>query len=100
MPSRGCSATYRTTAQWSGGFQAEVRVTAGSAAITGWTVGWTFAAGERVNSIWGATATTSGTSVSARNAAYNGSLAAGGSTTFGFVASGTAGTPTLTCTAS
>lgn len=100
IPSRGCSATIRTTAQWSGGFQAEVRVTAGSAAITGWTVAWTFTGGERINSIWGATTTTNGASVSARNAAYNGSLAAGASATFGFVASGTAGSPTLTCTAS
>ncbi|MFT7835743.1 lytic polysaccharide monooxygenase [Saccharothrix sp. BKS2] len=100
IPSRGCSATFRTTSQWSGGFQAEVRVTAGPTAITGWTITWSFTNGERINSIWGATTTTSGTSVSARNAAYNGSLAAGASGTLGFVASGTAGTPALTCTAS
>ncbi|WP_367129490.1 lytic polysaccharide monooxygenase [Saccharothrix sp. HUAS TT1] len=98
-PSRNCSATFRTTSQWSGGFQAEVRVTAGSSAVTGWAVSWTLA-GQQINSIWSATATTSGTTVTARNAAYNGSIAPGGAATFGFVASGTAGTPTLTCTAS
>ncbi|MFE9750368.1 lytic polysaccharide monooxygenase [Saccharothrix saharensis] len=100
VPARGCSATLRTTSQWNGGFQAEVRVTAGSASITGWAVTWTFANGERINSIWSATATTTGTSVTARNVNYNGALGAGASTTFGFVASGTLGTPSLTCTAS
>ena len=35
----------------------------------------------------------------ATNAAWNGGLAAGATTTFGFIAEGTAGTPTLTCTA-
>ncbi|MFC7614299.1 cellulose binding domain-containing protein [Actinokineospora soli] len=86
--------------QWSGGFQAEARVTAGATAISGWTVTWTFTNGERINSSWNATLTTSGSTLTARNAAYNGAVAAGASTTFGFVASGTAGTPTLTCTAS
>ncbi|MFC6092983.1 cellulose binding domain-containing protein [Saccharothrix lopnurensis] len=75
-------------------------MTAGSTAITGWAVTWSFTNGERINSIWGATTTSNGTSVSARNAAYNGLLAAGASGTFGFVASGTAGTPVLSCTAS
>ncbi|WP_158854009.1 lytic polysaccharide monooxygenase auxiliary activity family 9 protein [Saccharothrix deserti] len=99
-PSAGCSATLRIASQWSGGFQAEVRVTAGTTAITGWAVNWTFANGERIDSSWSAAVTTSGSTISARNVAYNGSLGAGTSTSFGFVASGTAGTPILTCTAS
>nr|WP_231648259.1 cellulose binding domain-containing protein [Saccharothrix sp. NRRL B-16348] len=73
---------------------------AGATAISGWTVSWTFANGERINSSWSAAVTTNGSTVTARNAAYNGSVGAGSSTTFGFVASGTAGTPSLTCTAS
>jgi predicted carbohydrate-binding protein with CBM5 and CBM33 domain len=97
-PNAGCSATYRVVSQWSGGFQAEVRVTATSTAITAWTVNWALTGGERVSSAWGATVTTTGTTVSARNAAYNGSLGAGASTTFGFVGSGTSSTPALTCT--
>ncbi len=99
-PPAGCSATFRVTSQWSGGFQVEARVTAGASAISGWAVSWTFTNGERINSSWSATLTTSGSAVTARNAAYNGSVGAGASATFGFVASGTAGTPTLTCTAS
>ncbi|MEO3743953.1 cellulase family glycosylhydrolase [Plantactinospora sp. B5E13] len=99
---RGCSATYAVTGQWQGGFQADVRVTAGSAAISGWTVSWTFANGQRVNQSWNATVTSSGSSVSARNVSYNGSLGAGASTAFGFIGSwtGSNSAPTVSCTAS
>jgi chitin-binding protein len=99
-PSTGCSATFRVTSQWSGGFQVEARVTAGATAISDWAVSWTFTNGERINSSWSTALTTSGSTVTARNVAYNGAVGAGASTTFGFVASGTAGTPTLTCTRS
>lgn len=57
----------------------------GSTAITGWTVTWTFANGQTVAQAWGGISTQTGTSVSVRNAAYNGTLAAGASTTFGFI---------------
>ncbi len=98
----GCTATYAVSNQWSGGFQAEVRVTAGAAAIRGWTVTWTFANGQTVSQAWNATVTSQGAAVTARNVSYNGALAAGASTTFGFLgsAAGTNSTPTPTCTAS
>jgi endoglucanase len=99
---RSCSASYAVTGQWQGGFQAEVRVTAGSSAISGWTVTWTYANGQQVTQSWSATVTSSGSAVTARNVTYNGSLGAGGSTTFGFLASwnGTNSVPSLSCTAS
>jgi mannan endo-1,4-beta-mannosidase len=95
-----CTAAYSVIGQWSGGFQGEVKVTAGSAAIRGWTVALTWANGQTVSQAWNATVTTSGTTTMARNASYNGSLGAGAATTFGFIGSGTAGTPTLTCATS
>jgi mannan endo-1,4-beta-mannosidase len=58
--SRGCSAAYTIVGQWPGGFQGEVRVTAGSSAIAGWTVAWTFANGQSVTQAWNATVTGSG----------------------------------------
>jgi mannan endo-1,4-beta-mannosidase len=100
---RTCTATYTNVGQWSGGFQAEVRVTAGGSAIQGWTAAWTFANGQTVNQSWGATITSSGSSVTARNVSYNGSLGAGASTTFGFLGSstGTSSVPSsVSCTAS
>jgi cellulose binding protein with CBM2 domain len=61
-----------------------VTVKAGATAITGWNVTWTFADGQTVTQAWNGASTQTGTSVSVRNAAYNGSLAAGASTSFGF----------------
>lgn len=96
----GCMAAYTIVNQWSGGFQAEVRVVAGSSAITGWTVTWTLASGQSVTQVWNATLTTSGSAVTARNLSYNGSLAPSASTTFGLLGSGNSGSPpTLTCSA-
>ncbi|GGO15187.1 hypothetical protein GCM10010116_30500 [Microbispora rosea subsp. aerata] len=99
---RGCSATYRVTNQWGGGFQGEVVVTAGSSPISSWTVTWTYADGQTITQVWNATVTSNGSSVTARNVGYNGSLGAGASTSFGFLGSwnGTNSVPTVSCTAS
>ncbi|WP_433119066.1 cellulase family glycosylhydrolase [Micromonospora sp. CA-246542] len=100
-PAGGCTATYTITNQWQGGFQGEVRVTAGASAITGWTARWTLANGQSVTQSWNATVTSSGSTVTARNADYNGRLAAGASATFGFLGgwSGANPTPQVSCTA-
>jgi len=96
----GCTATYRITNSWPNGFQAEVAVTAGSSAIRGWKVGWTFANGQTIGQLWGGSLTQSGGGVSVTNMSYNGSLAPSASTSFGFTAtqSGTNPAPTATCT--
>jgi mannan endo-1,4-beta-mannosidase len=64
-------------------------------------VSWTFANGQTITQIWNATQTANGSSVTARNVSYNGSLAAATSTTFGFLGSwnGTNSVPTVSCTA-
>ncbi|MEU5904658.1 cellulase family glycosylhydrolase [Micromonospora sp. NPDC047467] len=100
-PAGGCTATYTVTNQWQGGFQGEVRVTAGATAITGWTTRWTFANGQSVSQSWNTTLTSSGSTVTARNVDYNGRLAAGASTSFGFIGgwTGTNATPQVTCAA-
>jgi cellulase/cellobiase CelA1 len=72
-------------------------VTAGSAAINGWTVRWTLAGGQTITQVWSGTLSGSGSAVAVSNAAYNGSLAASGSTTFGFLANGAPSTPVLSC---
>ncbi|WNV85877.1 CotH kinase family protein [Umezawaea sp. Da 62-37] len=97
-----CTATYAVTNKWQGGYQVEVKVTAGSSAIGNWTVAWNLPSGEAITQSWNATVTTQGSAVTARNASHNGSVAAGASTTFGFLGStaGTPGTPTPTCTGS
>ncbi|MDQ7905068.1 cellulose binding domain-containing protein [Phytohabitans sp. ZYX-F-186] len=47
-------------------------VRAGTAALNGWTVGWSFADGQRITQIWSGTATSDGANVSVRDAGYNG----------------------------
>ncbi|OCI30203.1 glycoside hydrolase family 48 protein [Oerskovia enterophila] len=99
VPTGACTAAYRTTGSWSGGFQGEVTVTAGNAPVTGWTVRWDLAPAA-VSQLWGASHTVSGTVVTASNLSWNGSLAAGGSTSFGFIGTGTPPTSaSVTCAA-
>jgi len=86
--------------QWPGGFQGEVTVTAGTRAINGWRVTWTFADGQTINQAWNATVTSTGSTVTAGDVGWNGWLTAGGTATFGFIAAwnGSNSVPTLTCT--
>ncbi|WP_329109992.1 cellulose binding domain-containing protein [Micromonospora sp. NBC_01699] len=101
-PTGGCTASYRVTGQWQGGFQAEVTVRNGSTGVlAGWAAYWSFGAGQQVSQAWNATLTQTGTNVSARNVAWNGNLAPGATATFGFIASwnGSNPVPTVTCTA-
>jgi endoglucanase len=97
-PSGACSATYKQTSTWSGGFQGEVTVkNTGTASSRSWTATWTYPAGTAVASLWNGVLSTSGSTVTVRNADHNGALAAGASATFGFVGSGPAATPAITC---
>ncbi|MGV9598322.1 cellulose binding domain-containing protein [Streptosporangium sandarakinum] len=100
IPVSACSATFRNTNQWAGGFQGEVTVrNTGTTAIRSWTVRWTFADGQRITQVWNGEPSASGSAVTVRNLSWNGSLAAGASTTFGFLASwnGVNTAPVPTC---
>lgn len=99
-PGAGCTATYSIVGQWQGGFQGDIRVTAGSSAIRGWRVTWTFANGQTISQSWNATINASGSAVTATNVSHNGALGAGANATFGFIGTwnGTNTAPTLTCT--
>ncbi|MET8117738.1 cellulose-binding domain-containing protein [Micromonospora sp. NPDC005291] len=79
---QGCRVDY-TPNQWPGGFTANIKVAPGDTAVSSWTVTWTYAADERVTNGWNATVSQSGSTVTARNMSYNGSIPAGGSTEFG-----------------
>jgi endoglucanase len=101
-PTGTCSAAYHVDNDWGSGFTATVTVTnGGGAAISSWAVSWSFGGNQQVSNAWNASLSQSGTAVTARNAGYNGSVAAGQSTSFGFQASytGSNSAPTLNCTA-
>jgi hypothetical protein len=78
----GCGVTYTANA-WTGGFTATVKLTAGSTALSGWTLAWTYPGDQKVTNGWNATVTQTGQKISAVNAAFNGSVAAGASVEFG-----------------
>jgi lysophospholipase L1-like esterase len=80
----GCAVKYVVTSQWPGGFGAAVDVTNLGDPINGWTLAFTFASGQSVTQLWNGVVTQSGTAVSVRNAGYNGSVATGGTVSFGF----------------
>ncbi|WP_217239124.1 cellulose binding domain-containing protein [Streptomyces sp. AC555_RSS877] len=87
-PTGACAVTYKVTNQWSGGFQADVQLSnTGATAWSGWSLGWTFADGQKVTQAWNAEASQSGTSVTARNVGWNTNVAAGSSVSFGFTGS-------------
>jgi pectate lyase len=79
----GCRVDYTAT-QWSGGFGANVTVTNLGDAINGWTLTWSYPAGQTAGPAWNATLTQSGTTVTAKNAPYNAAIPTSGSASFGF----------------
>ncbi|EEP70333.1 beta-1,4-xylanase [Micromonospora sp. ATCC 39149] len=95
----GCSASVSANS-WPGGFVVAVKVTAGSSGTRGWNVSVTLPGGSSVTGTWSATASGSTGTVRFANVDYNGQLAAGQVTEFGFQGNGTAPTQTPTCTAS
>jgi beta-glucosidase len=95
-----CTAQFRTTSSWQGGHQAEITVkNTGSAPLAGWSVDWELG-GTRVTSLWNGSLTTADGRATVRNAAFNGALPPGGTTSFGFTADGAAGTPAPHCAGS
>jgi cellulose 1,4-beta-cellobiosidase len=94
-----CSASFHVDNSWGSGFQATVTVTAGSSAITSWKVSWTWPGSQSIVNSWNAAVTSSGASVTASNLSYNGSIGAGGNTTFGLQVNGSVVTPSLSCAA-
>ncbi|GAA1852016.1 polysaccharide deacetylase family protein [Myceligenerans crystallogenes] len=92
-----CSARLTVVNSWGGGYQANVTVTAGSSGTNGWTTTFALPSGSSVSSLWNATHTVSGSTVTAKNVSWNGTLGAGQSATYGFTATGTAPSSTVTC---
>jgi hypothetical protein len=97
-----CSATAHVDNHWGTGADAGaiVTVTVANTAptpATKWSATWSLGSGERIVSAWNATVTTVGTTATAVNASYNGSLAPGASTTFGMQLWGTSSAPVLSC---
>jgi cellulase/cellobiase CelA1 len=94
----GCSASALIN-QWTGGFTATVRVTAGAAQVNGWTVTLTLASGATIVNAWNANRSGNTGTIQFTNVSYNGSIAPGQSTEFGFQANGNGTGISPTCSA-
>ncbi|GAA3420257.1 glycosyl hydrolase family 18 protein [Streptosporangium vulgare] len=78
------TATYSTTSNWGSGFEGKVVVKAGTSALTSWKVEFDLPSGTSISSSWDADLTKSGNHYTFVNKSWNGALAAGASTSFGF----------------
>lgn len=86
-----CRVSYATQSEWPGGFVANLTLTnTGTSPVNGWTLRFTFPGDQRITSAWNATVSASGQAVTATNAGYNGTLAPGANTSFGFQGTWTA----------
>ncbi|WP_329426187.1 cellulase family glycosylhydrolase [Streptosporangium sp. NBC_01495] len=98
QPGGTCTSTYRTSNSWQGGFQGEVTVRCTSA-VTTWRTVLTYPSGVNVGQSWSSTLSAAPPVFTFTNAAWNGAVPAGGSTTFGFIGTwsgtGTPPTPTI-----
>lgn len=94
-PARATTATFVQTSAWSTGYVGEVTVTNNfTIPISGWEVAFTLPAGSTLYTAWSTQVATTTPHYTMINMSWNGSLAPGASTTFGFVVTGT-GTPTI-----
>ncbi|APC41907.1 cellulase family glycosylhydrolase [Clostridium estertheticum] len=77
---------YTIANDWGSGSTINVTIkNNGTTAINGWTLSWTQPVNQSNGSMWNATYSTSGSSISVKNMSYNAVIAAnGGTQTFGF----------------
>lgn len=85
----GCHVVYTISPQNNTAFGAAISIeNTGSAAISSWSLTWTFANGQTVSQLWNGTESQSGANVTVTNLSYNGTIA-GGTTYTGMGFNGT-----------
>ena len=73
-------------------------MTAGGSGVNGWRVSMTLPSGTTITNLWNGVNTGISGIVQVADAGYNGKLAAGQSTSFGFQANGSGTGVTVSCT--
>jgi endoglucanase len=85
----GCHVVYTISPQNNTAFGAAISIeNTGSAAISSWSLTWTFANGQTVSQLWNGAESQSGANVTVNNLSYNGTIA-GGATYTGMGFNGT-----------
>ena len=94
LPANAETAAFSVQNSWSSGYQGQVTVNnTSSSSISTWKVELTLPAGSSIGQSWNATQATSGNTYTFTPAGWNATIAAGASTSFGFIVNGT-GRPT------
>ncbi|WP_251153898.1 glycoside hydrolase family 9 protein [Cellulosimicrobium sp. Marseille-Q4280] len=94
-PDAAACAVRWTSSDWASGGTVTLRLTnTGLTALSGWTLGFSFPAGQTLTNGWSAAWSQTGAAVTARSASWNGTVQPGGSVEVGFnVTHGGANTP-------
>lgn len=80
----GLTAAFTKTSDWGTGYEAKYTISnPGTSSVSAWRVEFGLPSSATLGAFWEAAITRSGDRFVATNKAYNGTLAAGGSTTFG-----------------
>ncbi len=97
VPALSCTVHYRVSSQWSGGFVAYVTIfNTGSTPIQGWTLTFTFSAGQRLSFGWNGRFTQNGAQVSVSDDGSDALIDPGVSVTPGFMGSWSQSNPAPT----
>ncbi|MBO0608018.1 lytic polysaccharide monooxygenase auxiliary activity family 9 protein [Myceligenerans salitolerans] len=88
----GCEVSITSVNSWDGGYQGAGEVTTDTA-VSSWDLEVTFPGGDTVTQSWNSTYAQTGATVTFSNTGWNGSVPAGGSATFGYLANGGPSTP-------
>ncbi|MEN8908200.1 MAG: cellulose binding domain-containing protein [Clostridiales bacterium] len=75
---------YNVQNSWNSGAIVNVEITNNGSPVQDWTVKWTYSSNQKIINMWNASYTQSGSSVTAKNSAWNGSIPTNGSQSFGF----------------
>ncbi|MDQ7907162.1 cellulose binding domain-containing protein [Phytohabitans sp. ZYX-F-186] len=93
-PASAATATFARTSSWGTGYEAKFTVTNDtSTTINGWNVQFDLPSGSTMGTYWDALLTSSGQHHTFTNRSWNGTLAPGGTASFGFIVTGN-GDPT------
>lgn len=78
QPPVACHVAYTVQSEWQGGFSAGIAITnTGEQTFNGWKLTFTFGGDQKINNVWGATASQSGAAVTLTNLSYDATIAPG-----------------------
>jgi cellulose 1,4-beta-cellobiosidase len=78
-----CQVAYTVQSDWGSGFSLAVTITNNAAALTSWTLAYSYAGNQTLSQGWNGTWTQSGKNITVTNASWNGSLATNGTASLG-----------------